>query len=309
MKVWLDGKIVAIADAKVSLFDAGFQHGVGLFSTMCARHGRVFRVMAHLERLKSSAMQLGMVKTLRLEPLAEAIELVLAANRMESARIRLTVTAGDLRMLSAPGVDGPASHSDPTIAIVVQPPTRYPAEIFERGVRVRIAEARLNPMDQFAGHKTIWYWPRLAELQRAAASACSESLFFTVHNRLAAGSVSNVFVVRDGVVKTPFARGEGAVGSDPPVLVGVTRGAIIACAQARGIAVVREDITIDDLLASDEVFLTNSSWGVLPVVGIEQRTIGQGAPGSMTQAFRSDYEELLEDETLLNRVDSVSDAQ
>ncbi len=295
MKVWLNGRFVPASGATISLFDAGFQHGVGLFSSMCARNGKVFRIMEHLKRLRQSAIELGALEVLRLEPLADAIELTLRENKMTDARVRITVTAGDLKMLKSPGVDAETARGDPTIAIVVQPPTPYPRELFEKGVRVRIADARLNPQDPFAGHKTLWYWPRLAELQLAAAAGCSEAIFFTTHNRVACASVSNIFIVRGGILRTPRAQGEGE--SPAPVLPGVTRAAIIECAQTRGVTVERGDLTIDEILGADEVFLTNSSWGVLPVAGVEKTTIGEGSPGEITKLLREDYSKLVQSET------------
>ncbi len=296
-----------MADAKVSLFDAGLQHGVGLFETMAARNGSIFRPMAHLERLKASAVQLGLLEVLQLEPLAEAICMTLEKNEAAEARVRLTLTAGDLRMLNSPGVANASQRSDPTIAIVVQPPTPYPAELFSRGVRACVAEARLNTQDPFAGHKTIWYWPRLAELQRAAATGSSESIFFTNTNRLACGAVSNIFVVSGGVIRTPSARGDAGV-TDAPVLPGVTRAVVFECAQASGIEVETRDLTIDHLLGADEVFLTNSSWGVLAVVAVERTAIGQGTPGPIAAELRRSYLEVVERETDESRADRADRA-
>ncbi len=297
-----------MADAKVSLFDAGLQHGVGLFETMTARNGSIFRVMQHLDRLKTSAVHLGLLEVLQLEPLADAIALTLEKNQVAQARVRLTLTAGDLRMLKSPGVASEAQRSDPTIAIVVQPPTPYPAELFARGVRVCVAEARLNAQDPFAGHKTIWYWPRLAELQRAAATGSSESIFFTNTNRVACGAVSNVFVVSRGVVRTPPARGEGGT-TTAPVLPGVTRSVLLECAKESGIAVEIQELTIDDLLTADEVFLTNSSWGVLAVAAVERTAIGAGVPGPGAQALRTKYLEVVERETDESRADRATGAE
>lgn len=307
MKIWLNGRFVEMADARVSLFDAGLQHGVGLFETMTARNGSVFRVMQHLERLKASAVHLGLLEVLQLEPLADAIALTLEKNQAVQARVRLTLTAGDLRMLQSPGVATEVQRSDPTIAIVVQPPTPYPVELFSRGVRVCVAEARLNTQDPFAGHKTIWYWPRLAELQRAAATGSSESIFFTNTNRVACGAVSNIFVVSGGVIRTPPARGAAGATHDP-VLPGVTRGVVLECAQESGIAVSIQELTMDDLLAADEVFLTNSSWGVLAVVAVERTPIGSGVPGPVAQALRATYLEVVERETAESRADRATRA-
>ena len=84
---------------------------------------------------------------------------------MTDARVRLTITGGNLNMLQSEGK--PAV--DPTIAIVAQPPTRYPDHFFERGVIATIADTRLSPLDPMAGHKTLNYWPRISALQAAAA--------------------------------------------------------------------------------------------------------------------------------------------
>jgi branched-subunit amino acid aminotransferase/4-amino-4-deoxychorismate lyase len=271
-----------MAQARVSAFDAGFQHGVGLFETMLARGGRVFRLMEHLQRLHASARELQLVETLRLDPLADAVEATLERNSMKDARVRLTLTGGDMNMLGG----GKTAH-DPTILIQVQPPTPYPEALFENGVAVRVADERLNPLDPFAGHKTLWYWPRLRQLQVAAAAGLNEALWFDMANRLACGCVSNVFAVKGGVVRTPLARGEDVAGGAPsPVLPGVMRAAVLECAQELGYAVERTRLDIATLLDADEVFLTNSSWMVLPVVRVESKVIGPGKPGVVTQALR-----------------------
>jgi branched-subunit amino acid aminotransferase/4-amino-4-deoxychorismate lyase len=296
LQVWLNGRLMPAAEAHVSLFDSGFQHAVGVFTSMTARHGAVFRLDEHLERLQSSAVSLGAVEALHIGPLAQAVGSVLAYNELSAARVRVTVTAGDLKLLRAPGSSRPAQRGDPTVAIVAQPPTDYPEEFFAKGVRVRVCDWRVPTHDAFAGHKTLWYWPRLAELQVAARVGCSEGLVFTTANRLSCGCVSNVFLVKDGELRTPACRTDD--GHDrAPVLPGITRQAIIDCARDRGITVRTMDLTIEDILAADEIFLTNSSWGVLPVIGMEQHTVGTGTVGAMTADLRCDYLETLDFET------------
>ena len=294
MDVWLNGRFVDRDVAKVSAFDAGLQHGVGLFETMHARHGRVFRARQHVQRLAGSARELRLTERLHVEPLIDALHLTLGKNEMNEARVRLTVTGGDLNILQSSG----AAPADPTILIVAQPPTEYPPEFFERGVMVVIADGRANPLDPHAGHKTLNYWARIAALQVAAQKQAGEALWFTVSNHLAGGSMSNVFLVKDGSLLTPFARGEEESGAIPsPVLPGITRAAIIELAQAEGIAVHRRKIDINDVLAADEVFLTNSSWGVLPVVRLEREQIGDGVVGPITNQLRALHQSLIDSET------------
>ena len=117
-----------------------------------------------------------------------------------------------------------------------------------------------------------------------------EALWFQFTNHLASGSVSNVFLVRGGELFTPIARGEEERGALPaPVLPGITRETVIQLAAERGLTVHRRMLDIEDLTNADEVFLTNSSWGVLPVVGIEAETIRDGRVGPVVRDLREDW--------------------
>ena len=296
LQAWLNGTFVSMTEASVSAFDAGFQHGVGLFETMAARHGRIFRGLEHMERMRASAKELGLADTLRPEALVDACEATLAANALEHARVRVTLTGGDMNLLARNAAE---VRHDPTILIHVQPPTPYPPALFEKGIGVRIADAQLNVADPFAGHKTLWYWPRLHALQRAAAAGMQEALWFDVTRALSCGCVSNVFLARDGALVTPVARGEEPKDSPmrSPVLPGITRAAVLSLAEENGMAVRRERIEIDAVLGADEVFLTNSSWHVLPVVHVEQRTIGTGKPGEVASMLRAALMERIDRET------------
>jgi branched-subunit amino acid aminotransferase/4-amino-4-deoxychorismate lyase len=294
MKIWLNGKFLPRDAARISAFDAGIQHGVGLFETCIARNGMVFRAEAHTRRLVESARELLLSDTLRAEPLAEALQSAVEHNELDEARLRLTVTGGDLSLTAARR----QHRIDPTVLIDLQPPTEYPEAFFDDGVMVSIAEGRLNPTSPMAGHKTLNYWPRIHTLQHAAAAKAGEALWFTVTNHLAGGCVSNVFVVIDGVLALPFARGEepgDAVG--PTVLPGTTRAAILELCEGLGIEVRRCTLGIDELLSADEVFLTNSSWGILPVVAVEKKKIGPGVVGEMTTQLRQAWLDLVESET------------
>ncbi|HVP74300.1 MAG TPA: aminotransferase class IV [Phycisphaerales bacterium] len=300
MLVWLNGKFVDRDAAMVSLFDAGFQHGVGLFETMLARNGSVFRVEQHMQRLADSARELLLSERLRIEPLGDAVNLAVQRNNLREARVRLSVTGGNLSLLQSEGKRG--GPVDPTIAIVVQPPTPYPDHFFERGVLATIADGRVNPHDPMAGHKTLNYWGRIRALQDAAGKRAGEALWFSIWNHLAGGCVSNAFLVKDGSLLTPIARGEeetvaGSAALRAPVLPGITREAIRELAESLDIDVTMRMLDINDVLGADEVFLTNSSWGVLPVVGVEREKIAGGEVGPITRQLRDAWLRLVDDET------------
>jgi len=291
MKAWINGQFVEASDAKVGFFDAGFQHGIGLFETMLARDGAVLRLEQHLERLAESARILRLFDPLRIEPLAEAVQRTIAENAMRDARVRVTLTAGDMgRPFAGVNAADRPPAPQPTVAVHAQPPTRYPDELFANGVAVSVAETRANPFDPFAGHKTLMYWPRISAVQRAAEVGCAEALWFDTAGRLASGSVSSAILVKDGRVRVPFARGEEPEGAlRAPVLPGCTRAAILMWAEGSGRAVERADLAIEDLLAADEVLLANSSWGVMPVVRVERHSVGDGKPGPFARAMREKW--------------------
>lgn len=297
--VWLNGRFLSRDEARVSAFDAAFQHGVGLFETMLAAgpDGRVFHLHRHLERLDRSARELGLTDSLKPRALAELVETVVARAEQSDddrrARVRLTITGGDLNLLSSTGRSG----VDPTILIVVQPATVYPPEMFTKGVGVLIADAKANPLDPFAGHKTLNYWWRLHELQRAASARAAESIILQVTNHVCGGAVSNLFIVKDGALLTPIARGEEESGALPsPVLPGITRSAIQDAAASLRIGYSRRMLSIAEVTDADELFLTNSSWGVLPVTRVEAHTIGAGTPGPVTLRLRERWLEMVRTE-------------
>lgn len=280
--VYLNGRMLPVEEARVGIEDAGIQHAVGLFETMSVVHGRAFRLEPHLARLRESALSLGLVKDLATEPLAEAVRQAIEHNRLDRARLRLTVTAGEVSMRKPPETP-PA----PTRAIVSTPPTQYDPRYFERGITAMIAEPRANPLNPLESHKTLSYWARLRSLRQAASVDCGEAIWLSVTNHLAGGAISNLFTVKDETLLTPTVRGEESEGELPsPVLPGITRETICELADERGIPVEKKALTIDDLLDADEAFLTNSGWGVLPVTAVEKTGIGKGEVGTITRQLR-----------------------
>jgi branched-subunit amino acid aminotransferase/4-amino-4-deoxychorismate lyase len=290
-EIFLNGLFLDRNDARVSASDAGLLHAVGLFETMTARIAAdgvvVDGLEEHLDRLQSSAAQLGLSTELKTGPLGEAVVETVRRSGHERSRVRLTITGGDLNLLRA---TGRGAHT-PTVIIDAQPATRYPEAMFTKGVMAVIADAKANPLDPTAGHKTLNYWWRLRELQTAAGRGAGEAIVLQVSNHVCGGCVSNLFVVRDGILITPIARGEemeiGGKGAIPsPVLPGITRAWVLKEAKKMGLTVERRMMGIGDVLDADEVFLTNSSWGVLPVTAVEAEPVGGGEVGELAKGLR-----------------------
>lgn len=277
--------------------DAGLQHAVGLFETFQCFNGRVFRLTQHLERLRTSAIELGLVREMNIDSLAQAVEQTISHNQLNCSRLRLTITAGSVSMLK-PEQGNAAAQPVPTLLIVPSEPTQYDPAYFEKGITVLVAPAAANPMDPLAGHKTLSYWGRLRTLRQAASIGAGEAIWLNVSNHLASGAVSNIFLVRDGVLWTPIARGEEVEGAlRAPVLPGVTRAAVIEIAESMNVEVRREMLSVEDMLESDEVFLTNSGWHILPVSHVEKKEIGEGVAGELTMTLRQKLMDLIATET------------
>ena len=290
-EIFVNGMYVERDQARVSAADAGVLHAVGLFETMTARvtgDGVVVESLdEHLDRLQASASTLGLSTELKTGPLGEAVVETVRRSGHERSRVRLTITGGDLNLLRA---TGRGAHT-PTVIIDAQPATRYPEAMFTRGVMAVIADAKANPLDPTAGHKTLNYWWRLRELQIAAGRGAGEAIVLQVSNHVCGGCVSNLFAVKDGTLVTPIARGEeqevGGKGAIPsPVLPGITRARVLKEAKKMGLTVERRMMGIGDVLDADEVFLTNSSWGVLPVTAVEAEPVGSGEVGEVSRSLR-----------------------
>jgi branched-chain amino acid aminotransferase len=267
--VYLNGAIVPEEAAHVSVYNGGWLHGAGLFETIRAEKGRPLCLDRHLNRLCASAEKLlAPIKRDDL-PNAETLTDLITRNNLSDARIRLTVTAGDMR---APVSDDAVAITIGATAAKLAP---YPPSLYQSGMTVFIARCRQSASDPLVGHKTTCYLPRLLALRQAQSTGCGEALWFTTENLLAEGSISNVFIVRDGAVVT--------APLDTPVLPGVARSLVLDLCTENNIPAREAPVTIDDLLDADEVFLTNVIMLALPVSAVESKTIADGKPGPVTR--------------------------
>jgi branched-chain amino acid aminotransferase len=293
--VWLNGAFVDEAEASVSLRDTGLLHAAGVFTTMRANGGRVFRLDAHLQRLRGSCEALFIPLLPKDEALVSAVDELLKRNELTDARLRLTVTRGMAEQDPIHGL-----RLTPTVFLTAAALEPYPAEYYAKGLTVILLDdQKLNPYDVQAGHKTLNYVSRLAALRSANQRGAGEALWFNVHNYLQSGSISNVFLVKDGVLVTPptnvelrdRAVAELTAYPKSDVLAGVTRAAVIELARDANLGVKLASITVNELLEADEVFLTNSIMHVMPVCRIERKAIGDDKPGPVTRQVLAALEE------------------
>ena len=288
--VYLNGRFVPELDARVGVYDGAFLHGAGLFETMRAENARVFRLEVHLERLLRSAARLLVPIRREALPDTETFRELLDRNQLQAARIRLTVSAGSMHEGARHQGESGHTAAAPTLTVcaTAAPAAGCTRSHYESGVGVVVCGFRLSPTDPLAGHKSTCYLPRLLGLREAMQARCMEAIWFTTNHQLAEGSISNVFIVRHGVVKTP--------PLDTPVLPGVARAAVLEIAPRCGFSIEETPLTIDDLLDADEVFLTNSMMQVMPVIRVEKHDIADSRVGEVTQRLLDAYRELVRKE-------------
>ncbi len=276
-KVFLNDKLINIDEAGISVGDSGFLYGAGLFETMRAYNGTTFRLNDHLDRLLTSAKALFIEHSYSKQYLTESVNKVLEANSLTDTRIRLTLTAG--------GFSPSQAKPNPTFIITATKLQPYPVEYYKKGVLVVLCPTRQNTSDPTCGHKTTSYLSRMLALKQAHEKKTAEALWFTIDGRLAEGCISNVFLVKDSKLFTPK--------TNTPVLPGIARKTVCELAIANKIELTEKDLTIDDLLGADEVFITNVIMQVMPVVGIEKHTVGDGKPGKISKKIQEYYDEFV----------------
>jgi branched-chain amino acid aminotransferase len=278
-QVYLNGSILDATEATVSISDGGFLYGVGLYEILRADGGRIFALSDHMDRLLASATALGIACPFDKPALESAIRRILQANELTDARIRLTLTAGSISDNESP---------QPTLLITASPQSAYPPDYYRNGVRVALADSRQNPFDPTTGHKTTSFLSRLNALNRAMKKGCFEAIWFTPEGVLAEACMSNVFLVKDSALLTPRI--------ETPAMPGIARKHILQLAEQNQITHQETDLTISDLLSAPEVFLTSVSVKLLPVVGIEAHTVGEGKVGPVTNKLMEAFDRLLASE-------------
>jgi branched-chain amino acid aminotransferase len=281
-KVFLNSNLIDIEEAHVSVTDSGLLYGAGLFETMRSRNGVVFRLEDHLDRLFFSAEALSIVHSYSKEYIGEAIHKVLEANGLADARLRLTLTNGSLAE--------PEQQHRGTLAITATEFGPYPADYYRTGVMVILCPFRRNTTDPTHGHQTTSFLPRLLALNLARQRRAAEALWFTQDSRLADGCLSSVFLVKNSILCAP--------PIEAPALADPARRVIRQSAQQQSIELVEKDLYISDVLEADEIFLTNVIMEVLPVVGVERHTVGEGKIGPVTKKLTEGFTQVIEQECM-----------
>jgi len=277
LKIWLNGRLVDEADAKVSVFDHGLLYGDGVFEGIRVYSRRVFELEAHLRRLYESAKAIRLDVPMQKNELTSAIERTVEANGIIDGYIRLVVTRGVGNL----GLN-PFTCKDSSLFIIADKIQLYPEELYETGMKIISATtARNHPLTIPPQVKSLNYLNNILAKIEALDSNVPEAVMYNHEGYVAEATGDNVFIVRNGVICTPPV--------EAGALEGITRNLVIRLAKKEGLEVVEKNLTRCDLYICDEFFLTGTAAEVIGIVEIDGRTVGDGKPGPVTKLLREKF--------------------
>jgi len=278
-KIWMDGKFVKWDDAKVHVLTHTLHYGLGIFEGIrCYETGKgsaIFRLDEHIDRLFNSAHIFLMEIPYSRKEIKDAIIETIKVNRIKSCYIRPLVYIGY-------GAMGLYPKENPiNVSIAVWSWGTYLGdEGLEKGIRIRTSSFIRNHVNaNMTRGKVCGYYvnSQLAK-KEAISGGYDEALLLDTEGYVSEGSGENVFIVRNGVLKTtPLTS----------ILEGITRNSILQIADDEGVGIKEERFTRDELYISDEAFFTGTAAEVTPIREVDGRMIGKGYPGKITKKLQA----------------------
>lgn len=279
--VWLDGRWHDRETATVSVYDHGLLYGDGIFEGIRVYGGRIFKLAEHIDRLYDSAKAIWLTIPLPKSELIAVTEEAVRRSGIAEAYIRHIVTrgVGDL------GLD-PRKCPKPSVIIIVDTIRLFPEEVYETGLRVATAGTPIPHREALSPRvKSLNYLAHiLAKIEGIHANA-DEVLMLDSEGHVAEGSGQNLFVVKNGAIRTPVAYAG--------ILKGVTRDTVIELGRAAGYDVQETMLNRYDVYTADEAFFTGTASEVIAIRQVDGRPIGAGKPGPITRDLRSRFQALV----------------
>lgn len=280
LKIYLDGAIVPESQARISVFDHGVLYGDGVFEGIRFYNGRVFRLEQHIRRLYDCAKALLLTIPLTPGEMTRAVCDTVKANGLRDGYIRLVVTRG-----VGPMGLSPYKCPRPSVFIIAASISLYSEDAYKNGLSMATVATRRPSHDILSPQvKSLNYLNNVMAKVEAIQAGAEEGLMLNDVGLVAECTGDNIFIVRDGVISTPPLTA-GA-------LDGITRGVVFEIANELGIPLRERDFSRHDVFIADECFLTGTAAEVIAAVKLDQRIIGSGRPGEITNRVIARFREL-----------------
>jgi branched-chain amino acid aminotransferase len=290
--IYVDGRITPPEEAVIPVLDHGFLLGDSVYEVFWWHRGVLVQEREHMERLAESGRRLYMDLQHPADDLVRAIQETMEAAEVgadEDAYVRLIVTRGagplglDIRRVEKRSV-----------VVVVAPAGRPDETVWEKGLTVAIVERQRNPrMALDPGAKTGNYLNNVLALYEAKLAGADDAFMLNERGEVTEATTANVFLVVGGILVTP--------PLEAGILKGTTRTRILDLSRAHGVRAEQRRVGREDLEAADEVLVSSSVKGIIPVVRIDGKTVGDGRPGPVTRRLRALFEAAADAEAAAGR--------
>jgi branched-chain amino acid aminotransferase len=272
-RVWINGQLFDKHDAKISVYDHGLLYGDGVFEGIRVYAGKVFKHAQHIDRLFESAKAIALTIPLTHEQVIAAVEATVKANNKVDGYIRLIVTRGPGSL----GLD--PRKCEPNVIVIVDDISLYPRELYENGMDIITSSyIRNHPNALSPRIKSLNYLNNILAKIEAIRANCLEAIMLNHNGEVAECTGDNLFLVKNGVLKTPPA--------EAGILEGVTRNFVIELAKKAAVPFAEATLTRHDVYVADEIFLTGTAAEVIAVTKVDGRVIGSGKQGPITRQLR-----------------------
>jgi branched-chain amino acid aminotransferase len=279
--IYVNGEFVPQSQARISVLDHAVLYGDGIFETVVAWEGRIFKLRPHVDRFFRSLAAIGMSPPLDREQLEALVVEAVRRNGLQRAYIKWIMTRGSN---GTPLMD--PTGCIPNLIILVQPYImRATQAAMAKGLRAKTTAIR-RPSGQVLDPqiKSLNYLNLVLAKMEAKAAGVHEAIMLDLQGRLCEAPGYNIFVVReDRVLRTPV----------HDILCGITRETVIELATEAGMRAEEADLELYDAYTCRELFLSSTAGGLVPIVELDGRCIGTGAPGPVWTQLSGAYEALL----------------
>jgi branched-chain amino acid aminotransferase len=287
--VWINGELRPSDVPHLSVYDRGFQLGDGVFEALRARRGVGIELPGHLTRMRAGLESMAMALRFSDADLTVGVAALLAAEGWDTAEppgdavIRITVSRG------FDPTRGIAPHSGGECSVVIQAwPFAPPSpDALRGGIRMITSAIRRDPGSPVAGIKTTSRADLVYARMEADRAGVDDALFLTPDGRVTEATAANILLIRGDACVTP------RLGTG--ILAGTTRAWLVSHGDAVGLRMDECDVGLKDIFAADEAAVCSSVAGIVPVVAVDGRQIGNGLPGARSMAMREARERWIDE--------------
>lgn len=278
--LYVNGEFVPSGRAKISVFDHVILYGDGVYDTMCAWNYAIFKLKEHVDRLYESAHAIKLRIPLPKEQMSQIIVETVRRNHLCNAYVKVVVTRG----VGAQPLLSPA-NCVPGVIVFAVPYMSQAGGAGETGIKMIVSSVRRVPNECISTKiKSCNYLNHVLVRMEANEAGADDGIELDLEGYVCEAPGYNVFAAKEGGLVTPADN----------ILIGVTRQTVMELAREQNVPVSVGRVQVFDLYNADEIFLSSTAGGIVPVVQLDGRVIGSGKPGSVTKVIQESYVALLE---------------